>query len=290
MHAFQPKRILCPIDFSDHSAAALRVGSGIARAFQAELIALHAQRLAAPVYFTAAQLAVLQAQLRKSAKAAQAFINEFVRKNVPEDVRHSIRLLEDDAVPAILRLLKESRAGLVVMGTHGRTGLERIRLGSVMESVLRQVSVPVLTVGPRIKAASIPRTFRRILCPVNYGDAARFALEHAVAIAEKTGAELIVAHAVEAAATDNPPEEAREKLCDWIGPAVRSRCVVREVVRHGHAAQELVAEMKDSGADLAVVSARPRKFLEIILFGSTTEFVIRNAPCPVLSVIRKEPR
>ena len=55
MRTFAPKHILCPIDFSDHSAAALSVSGVIAKAFASEVIALHAQRLEAPVYFTIAQ-------------------------------------------------------------------------------------------------------------------------------------------------------------------------------------------------------------------------------------------
>ena len=74
MAAFQPKHILCPIDFSEHSAAALRVAGGVAKAFGAEVHILHAQRLEAPVYFTVAQTQALQAQLRRSARAARAFI------------------------------------------------------------------------------------------------------------------------------------------------------------------------------------------------------------------------
>jgi nucleotide-binding universal stress UspA family protein len=82
-------------------------------------------------------------------------------------------------------------------------------------------------------------------------------------------------------------EEIRQLVCDWVPAAVRSRCTVKEVVRQGHAAQQIVAEAKESHADLIVVGAHPRSFLGTILFGSTTEFVIRNATCPVLSVIHK---
>jgi nucleotide-binding universal stress UspA family protein len=78
-----------------------------------------------------------------------------------------------------------------------------------------------------------------------------------------------------------------QELCDWIDPKIRGRCTVREVVRKGTAAEQIAAEAKDSQADLIVLGAHPRSFVGTILFGSTTELVIRNAPCPVLSVIRK---
>jgi nucleotide-binding universal stress UspA family protein len=289
MLTFHFKHILCPTDFSEHSAAALRVAGGIARAFGARVVVLHAQRMEVPIYFTAAQTKALRAQLRRSARTAWGFVNDFATKYLPEGVEHSVLLMEDDPVAAVLTVLRDLRAGLVVMGTHGRTGMARLRLGSVTESVLRQVSVPMLTVGPRIKPTPALGTIRRVLCPINYSDLAQTALEHAVALVERMGAELVVAHVQE-----NPPGRAESEgkdplrqLCDWVPAEVRNRCAVKEVVKVGTAAEQIVAEAKASHADCIVVGAQPRSFLGTILFGSTTELVIRNAPCPVLSVIRK---
>lgn len=286
MPTFHPKHVLCPTDFSEHSAAALRVAGGVAKAFGARVVVLHAQRIEAPIYFTAAQAHALRAQLRHSARAAWGFVNEFATKHLPAAVEHTVLLLEDDPVAAILTVLKDLRAGLIVMGTHGRTGMARLRLGSVSESVLRQVSVPVLTVGPHIKPTAALATVRRVLCPVNYGDLAQAALEHAVALAEKTGAELVVAHVQEHTAGSEGTDPLQQ-LCDWVPAEVRARCAVKEVVREGTAAEQIVAEAKASRIDCIVVGAQPRSFLGTILFGSTTELVIRNATCAVLSVIRK---
>ncbi len=286
MPTFQPKQILCPTDFSEHSAAALRAAGGIAKAFDAKVMVLHAQRLEAPVYFTKAQTQALRAQLRRGARAARDFVSKFATQYLPESVEHSVLLVEQDPVQAILQELKRERAGLLVMGTHGRTGLARIRLGSVTESILRQVTVPVLTVGPHIKPTPALGSLRRVLCPVNYSDLAQVAFEHAAALAVKTGAELVLTHVLESEAHGNEAQDLQE-LCDWVAPEVRQRCTVREVVKQGSPAEQIVAEAKNSRADVVVVGAHPRSFLGTVLFGSTTELVIRNAPCPVLSVIRK---
>jgi nucleotide-binding universal stress UspA family protein len=289
MSTFHPKHILCPTDFSEHSAAALRVAGGMAKAFGARVIVFHAQRMEVPIYFTAAQTQVLRAQLQRSARAAWGFVNDFAKQHLPAEVEHSVLLMEDDPVQAILTVLKDLRAGLVVMGTHGRTGIARLRLGSVSESVLRQVSVPVLTVGPRIKPTPALATIRRVLCPVNYLDLARTALQHAAALAEKTGAELVVAHVQEnlLPRAESEGKDPLQELYDWVPAEVRSRCAVKEVVKVGTAAEQIVAEAKASHIDCIVVGGQPRSFMGTILFGSTTELVIRNAPCPVLSVIRK---
>lgn len=284
---FNLKRILCPVDFSQHSAAALRMAGGVARAFGAEVIVLHAQRLEAPVYFTASQTQALKTQLRRSARAARAYVVEFVAKYFPEDLPHSTVLLEDDPALAILRTLRESKAELVVMGTHGRTRLSKVRLGSVTESILRQVAVPILTVGPGVRITASLGTLRRILCPVDYSELARAALEHAAFLAEKTGAELILCHVTERTG-DQRLEEDRKVLCDWVAPELHQRCTMKEVVREGKPAEQIVAEAKESRADLLVVGAKPHASLGTFLFGSTTEALIRQAPCPVFTVFRRD--
>ena len=219
MSSFQPKHVLCPIDFSEHSAAALRVAGGIAKAFGARVVVLHAQRLEVPVYFTKAQTQALKAQLRRSARAAWGFVNDFALGHLPEGVEHSVLLMEDEPVRSVLTVQNDLRAGLVVMGTHGRTGLARLRLGSVMESVLRQTFVPVLTVGPRIRPSPSLATIRRVLCPVNYTDLARAALDHAAVLAERTKASLIVAHVLEGAA-ERDERSSLQQLCDWVSADV----------------------------------------------------------------------
>ncbi len=287
---FNPKRILCPVDFSEHSAAALRMAGGVARAFGAEVIVLHAQRLEAPVYFTASQTQALKTQLRRSARAARAYVVEFVAQYFPDDLPHSTMLLEDDPALAILHTLRESKVELVVMGTHGRTGLSKVRLGSVTEIILRQVAVPILTVGPGVRITASLGTLRRILCPIDYSDAARGALEHAAVLAEKTGAELVLCHIAESGTSDQRLKEDRKVLSDWVDPRLHSQCSMKEAVRTGKPAEQIVAEAKESRADLLVVGAKPHASLGTFLFGSTTEALIRQAPCPVFTVVCKERR
>ena len=286
MAKFQPKRILCPVDFSPQSAAALRVAGRVALAYAAEVMVLHAHRLEAPVYFTRAQTQTLKIQLRRSTNSGRAFLRDFADQHLSEEVAHSVMLVDRDPVSAIQRAVRDWRPGLVVMATHGRTGLTRLRLGSVMESVLRQSTVPVLSVGPGVKAALPIAPIRRILCPVDLEDASQVAFQHAAGLAEATGAELIALHVAKNAADEQNQGSIRGQLCAWVPEDMRQRCSIREMIRTGHPGEEIVAEAKASRADLLVIEARPRRFLDSILFGSTTESVIRSSPSPVLSVIR----
>ena len=283
MSKFAPKHVLCPIDFSDQSAAALRAAGGIARAFGSEIIVLHAQRMEAPVYFTTAQTQSLREQLRRSVRAATKHAGQFAREHLPEDVARRVIVGEDDPVAAILKTQQEAGAEMIAMGTHGRGGLKRVRLGSIAESVLHQAVVPILTVGPRAKIPTATSPLRRVLCPVNFSPSSQTSLEHAAALAAQTGAELVIAHINEAPAGKSP-QESLQQLCEWIPAAVRTRCPVKEHVSQGAAAEQIVKAAEDSHADLLVIGAPPRSRLGEVLLGSTTELVIRSAPCPVLSV------
>ncbi len=283
---FEPQRVLCPVDFSPQSGAALRVAGGLAAAFGAELTVLHASQIEVPLYFTVAQVAALKAQLRKSAKASRTYLENFAARHLPAGSLYSLSLPEGDPVAEIMKASKQSQGGLLVMGTHGRTGLSRIRLGSVMESVFRQMTGPIVTVGPQVKLTAGLGKIRRVLAPVDFSEPSREAFGYAAALAEKTGSELVALHIVE-----EPSEGQREKmedtLCDWVPAEARVHCRVREVVRVGRAAERVIAEAKSSRADLIVQGAVPRSYWGALIFGSTTEAIIRSAPCPVLSIIRQ---
>lgn len=285
MARFSPERILCPVDFSDASAAALRVAGSLARTLGAEVRVLHAQRLEAPVYFTTAQLQALKTQLRRSLRSAREYLEEFAAGHLPVDVSRSVRIVERDPVEAILSLHREWPADLLVMGTHGRTGLTRLRLGSVMESVFRQAPGPILTVGPKARVPALA-PLRRILSPIDLSEASREPFQVAADLAARAGAELVALHILESPAEKNGGQAADE-LCDWVPPEARVRCSVREVLREGMPAERIVAEAKTVRAGLIVLGARPRSYLGGLMFGSTTEAVIRTAPCPVLSIIQR---
>jgi nucleotide-binding universal stress UspA family protein len=133
--------ILHPTDLSEHSGPAFRLASGLARDHGARLILLHVSpttpfRSEAP---PASRDALLEKLDELAALAPQ----------VPVEVR----LKEGDAVAEILAAAQETDASLIVMGTHGRTGLARLLLGSVAEQIVRLASCPVLTVRAPTPAA-----------------------------------------------------------------------------------------------------------------------------------------
>lgn len=151
MAAFDIKTILVPVDFSACSERAFGLALGLAERFEAQVVALHAVYLPTPTY--AGETAVDYARLAgQAAGSAEEALHDFLRRlDAPDTVRAVNRVGEP--VQTILDEAKSISADLIVMGTHGRTGLQRLFLGSVTDRVLRVSPVPVLTCRTR-QAAS----------------------------------------------------------------------------------------------------------------------------------------
>jgi nucleotide-binding universal stress UspA family protein len=144
MHEYT--NILIPIDFEAHSAEALKVAASLARSLAAKVTVVHvydAKGYQAP----AAYVTYTADQRKETADYLQARLNDGVLELAAAGVRgaHS-RLLEGQPVPEILRCAREGRFDLIVMGTHGRTGIWQKLVGSSTQAVLSEAPCPVLTV------------------------------------------------------------------------------------------------------------------------------------------------
>ena len=144
------KRICCPIDFSDASRAAMEVAADLARRFGAELVLLHAYPI--PGYtFPDGSVVASPRMMQDLADQAQKHLEEW--RADAEKLAGGPRVTAEKAVgePAaeILEVARERGADLIVMGTHGRTGLEHALMGSIAERVVRRAHCPVLTERPQ---------------------------------------------------------------------------------------------------------------------------------------------
>jgi nucleotide-binding universal stress UspA family protein len=125
-----------------------------------------------------------------------------------------------------------------------------------------------------------------ILCPVNFTDVARDALQAAVRMATIFGARLHLVHVVEEGEQANPSMD-EEKVRMWIGGEWQDICSYREIVVRGGAAERVLDCAEDIGADLIVMGAQHKTFRDVTVIGTTTERVTRFASCPVLIVPRE---
>lgn len=192
----------------------------------------------------------------------------------------------------ILAHCEEIGAGTIVMGTHGRRGLDRLVLGSVTQRVVRLADVPVLTVGgPEGRAADT--AYESVLLPTDGSEAAADALDAAVDLAAAYDASLHVLHVVETAGPGLTGEtvveeatETGEDVVSNIESLARAAGIgdVTTAVREGGPATEILAYSDDQNIGCIVMGTHGRTGLPRYLLGSTTERVLRTTHRPVLCV------
>ena len=275
------RRILAAVDFSPPTADVLAAAGAFAQAWQARLDVLHVLPL------RDCDEAGPRTQLETIVPPALAGL---------VDARRMTRALAPDL--GILEAAQQSGADLIAVGTHGRTGLPHIRLGSVAARVVENAPVPVLAV----RAAGTSRggsmvQFKRILCPVDFSEHSSAALAQAAEVARKFGAELTLLHVVEPilypVAYGLPPVSpvdyesvARESASAALERLAAGLAGLKPSTRvdAGAASQRISEVAREEGFDLIVLATHGYTGLKHVLLGSTAERVVRFAPCAVLVV------
>lgn len=196
----------------------------------------------------------------------------------------------------------ERAADLIVIATHGHTGLKRVWLGSTAERVVRHAPCPVLTVPtrdlPKRPGAATPFRLKKILVPIDFSNLSRDALPYAALLAKKFGAELILLHVVQWFPIDQLL--GAEMISQTMVPAIKQGEIdmqrmaaevshatgvkVSAVVREGTPHEAICKAAKSQGADLIVLTTHGYTGLQHVWLGSTAERVVRHALCPVLAV------
>jgi nucleotide-binding universal stress UspA family protein len=182
------KRILCPIDFSDHSRHALDHALAIARWYDSTITLLHVCS-SGPVMAYAPGTPTLPSVVLTpmDRDALRVSMTRFAEDETGSHGAIQYEACEGSAVVEILARAEALSSDLIVMGTHGRSGLERLVLGSVTEKVLRKASCPVLSVPRRIRdAVPVPPVlFKKILCAIDFSDCSTRALDYAMSLTQE---------------------------------------------------------------------------------------------------------
>jgi nucleotide-binding universal stress UspA family protein len=295
------QRVLCPVDFSETSRHALDHALAVAKWYEARVTVLHVIHpllvLDPPVLFVEAS--------REPALTDVGSMRERLRKwldaaNAPGNIEIAI----DEGNP-VLRILSHAAslpADLIVMGTHGRSGFDRFALGSVAEKVLRKAGCPVVTVPPPAIATSVVPV-KRLLCPVDFSESSLAALRFAFSLARESDARLTILHAVEWPASDEASvvehvfklpdvrrqleKDSHDRLASLIPADVRPWCQPVTKVVFGRPHVTILNIATEERADLIVMGVRGRAAMDLTLFGSTTNQVVRRANCPVLTLRTK---
>jgi nucleotide-binding universal stress UspA family protein len=304
MSSFQ--RILVPVDFSPFSQHALRYGCALARKDGAILQLLHVVQDLAPLSVGGAGGLVAPAaaqyidEIHASARAALEQIPSSAWGSGVKTIERRVEI--GTPRDGILEFAKTQGTDLICIGTHGRSGLARLFLGSVAEKIVQYAPCKVLVVR-RHEKEFVDEThpepsLKRVLVPTDFSDGSREAIRTGAEFASRFGAELHLLHVVE----DSSPSVSEIALAY---PVFQS--YVRDLVKSGDEQLQKVAlpgaatppaihrkvlvgdpvgkindYADEQSIDLIVMGTHGRTGPAHWLIGSVAERIVRSAPCPVL--------
>lgn len=258
MESIAPKLILVPTDFSAPSAQALRYGAALAERFSAHLLVIYADLFAPP-------------------EPAREQLQTFAEVNIPAAVPYDVRVVVSTPIEAIVAQASEIGASLIVMGTHGRTGLRRLLVGSVTEAVMRLAPVPVVIVQESAKVTTNARWIVGCVMPARE---CRAALRFATALADET-TRFVLLGAADIA--DRPFTADDLKLLEVCTPdeiAGRAAFKAIDTVEP----KDVLIAAKAEHADLIVLGIAGDRSLADTLRGTNVERIVQHSTCPVLTV------
>lgn len=277
----RPKLILVPTDFSETAGLAIRYASALAQRLDAHLLVLHADFFIPAVDFMATAAGKFSATREYLMTEAREQLQHHAEANIDRNVPYDTRVMMNSPVDAIVDAANESGAQLIVMGTHGRTGVPRLIVGSITETVMRKSPVPVIAVNG---SSAVAGNIRKILCLVEYTDGAKSALRHAAALVNSRSAPIVLLRAIED--VDDSGKYAAEllRLHNWVPAELVDRCELK-IVSSRATAESIVAMAEVTYPDLIVLGAMPNRTLTEVLRGTIAERVMQHSSCPVLTAV-----
>lgn len=291
------RSIVVAVDFSSPSRAATERAVGLAKLSDATIHLVNSARLPMPVI--SHEFAIPGPEWEPIRSASQKEIDAIVADLQGRGIDATGEVSREGAVDAILSAAARHDANLIVMGSHGHTGLRHVILGSVAERTLRGSPIPVMVV--KEDEADANQAIRRIVFATDFSSHAEAAAELAIAFAKSLGASVEICH-VEV--TKSPAWMSIEPPppSDWIEAirreaGERMQVVLQEFTKAGIEARTHLVEDTPSlaipnlatelDADLIIMGTRGQSGLRHVVLGSVAERTVRLATCSVLTAPRR---
>jgi nucleotide-binding universal stress UspA family protein len=287
------KNILYLTDFSEPSEAALPFATTLGRGYGAKVHALHVLLPAPYVYMTPGLTAVAIEAAEENARTEM----QRVESQLAGLVHRTFVERGVEVWPAVRRAIEDDDIDLVVLGTHGRTGAEKLLLGSVAEEIFRRSPAPVLTIGPGVRSGvHNGGRFRRVLFATDFTPESLAAAPYAVTLAEENQARLLLLLVMRKPSSFSQRDkklfemsvaEAMHRLYEIVPLEAKLDPPPEVAVEYGEPADRIVEVAKQRGADLIVIgvrSAAGRIGAATHLERATAHKIVAHAPCPVLTV------
>jgi len=292
--------VLVPIDFSKRSLEAIEFALPLLKQLGAEL---HLMHVFEPDYPLSSMMALpLVVPELEIGRRVRRHLKNVANKYSITLGRENIHAVKGRAFEEICRIAREQKIDLIVAATRGNTGVKHLLLGSTAERIVRYSPCPVLVVHPKArngKSAKPGLNFGKILVPIDFSDCSMKSLEYAKTLARQFGSKLVLLNSValqyfitsdEYARYDLPllmqqaEKASRKQMRDLIEKTDWNGIEVESSLQIGHAGQQICARALEHGADVIVTSTHGTTGFKHILVGSTAEYVVRHASCPVLVV------
>jgi nucleotide-binding universal stress UspA family protein len=275
------KNVLFLTDFSEASESALAYALGFAKHFNANLYPAHA---CDPVILTEGVTANV---IDKIAENSRVQLETLARNN---KIKGPVLFAQTSVESVFPKWIAEHGIDLVVVGTHGRRGLQRFLMGSTAEFIFRNATCPVLTVGPHV--ATRPYNgfvAENILFPTDLGSHAEFACSYALSFAHESRGHLTLMHIIprETAFQHDTREltaEITDKLTRLIPSDAKLWCALEVVVEVGDPALEVQGYAERERPDLIVLGLPHNKEFSAHFRTGVTYKLVSSAPCPVLTI------
>jgi len=294
------KNVLVPIDFSERSLEALETALSLTKRTGAQLHLIHVYEPDYPLTTVMAMPIVLPPV--QVAQGVRRHLRDVAKKFGIELRPGNTHAVEGKPFEEICRIASEQKIDLIVAATRGNTGVKHLLLGSTAERIVRYSPCPVLVVHPKAKSRKSPGPeliFGKILVPIDFSKCSLKGLEYAKALAKQFGSKLVLLNSVafqyyitsdEYARYDLPllmeqaEKASRRQMRDLIEKMDWEGIEVKASLQIGHAGQQICARAAGQRADLIITSTHGTTGFKHILLGSTAEYVVRHATCPVLVV------
>jgi nucleotide-binding universal stress UspA family protein len=287
------KNILFATDFSPCSNAALPYALSVARRYGATLHAAYVKPTEPEILLASPES--WPAVAEEEDKRIQAHLDRLEKQF--QGFPHVVLTPRGEVADALLQIVEEHEIDMLVLGTHGRSGVRKLFIGSVAEELFRRAACPVLSVGPNVSCkpnGGIP--FQHIVFATDFSENSLAALPYAVSLAEEDQAQLTLLHVVEqlaAGITDLEGVKAslmrrlRELVPPEAEPWCHTECLLEFSQQFAPPAGRILEIAGDRAANLIVLGVHPvhgKLGLVTTHLASTTAQLLTQAACPVLTV------
>lgn len=320
----QPNKIMCAVDFSDSTRDILAYGVALCKEFNAKLYLVHIVDDVTTSFVDSGIVIDDEMLQRQHTSKAQELL-----KNLAEEVKidHEVVISKGNSANGIQQLALKKEIDIVITASHGKSGFERLLIGSVTEKLIKILPCPLLVVRTNghdfISQDTYEVKLKKILVGCDFSADSKLAFDYGLSLAQEFEADLYLAHVVK------PTEHVDLKPADYINVLpgdylvwgtsdyheiqkkvteenrdkiniLRSRlekqlqlmvpeecqiwCTPHATLLFGEPYRELIKYAREYEIDMIVLGVRGHTLLEQLMVGSTTDRVIREAPCPVLAV------